>query len=175
MSRQHRILVLGGSCSGKTTLARQLSQKLQIKVFHLDDYYWFGEWQNIGKERLLEEVHEITVREEEWIIEGNYSIVRDNIWQDCTCIYLCYTAPLTLFFRILRRSFDRERKGVPLEVRRSTKLREPFFELLYHAMRYQLVKRKRDLDFCYTAEKQGKDVRIINCTRQNISTEIGRY
>ena len=45
-----RILVIGCPGSGKTRLARQLSEKLGLPVVHLDRLWWTGDWENVSRE-----------------------------------------------------------------------------------------------------------------------------
>ena len=65
-----RILVLGCAGSGKSTLSKKLSQKLDIEVIHLDAHYWKN-WQEANSEEFAAFVGEIVTRES-WIIDGNY-------------------------------------------------------------------------------------------------------
>jgi adenylate kinase family enzyme len=39
-----RILVIGSSGTGKSTLARQLASKLALPIIHLDKEYWLPGW-----------------------------------------------------------------------------------------------------------------------------------
>jgi adenylate kinase family enzyme len=70
-----RINIFGSPGSGKTKLAEQLGQKLNIKnVYHLDKYFWRPGWIKTDlQERLniLKELHQ----ERSWIIEGSFSNV----------------------------------------------------------------------------------------------------
>ena len=43
--KQQRIIIIGTSCSGKTTLAQQVSQQLAIKHVELDELHWLPGWQ----------------------------------------------------------------------------------------------------------------------------------
>ena len=38
------IVVLGLSCSGKSTFSNKLGKLLNLEVFHLDSYYWESPW-----------------------------------------------------------------------------------------------------------------------------------
>ncbi len=85
-----RILIVGSSCSGKTTLAKQLSRLLSIEHIELDALHWLPHW----TERDQVEFHSIvsdTVHQNQWIVDGNYrsklgSLVWDKadtiIWLD---------------------------------------------------------------------------------------------
>lgn len=67
-----KILIIGCSGSGKSTLALKLGKKLNIKIYHLDKVWWYGNWENIGKEEFKQKLYNI-INEESWIIDGNYS------------------------------------------------------------------------------------------------------
>lgn len=67
-----RILIIGCGGAGKSTLARQLGEKLNIPVVHLDKLFWHPGW----VESTQEEIDERIFREMEkpkWIMDGNYN------------------------------------------------------------------------------------------------------
>jgi len=70
-----RIHILGGSCAGKTTIARALSDRLGITYYALDDLHWDNSNGYLGTRRDPDErrrmLSEILDRES-WIIEGVY-------------------------------------------------------------------------------------------------------
>ena len=39
-----RVVIIGSSCTGKTTLARTLAATLDLKHFELDALYWHPHW-----------------------------------------------------------------------------------------------------------------------------------
>lgn len=65
-----RIIIIGGNGCGKTTVAKKLSQMLNLPLVHLDTLYWRDNWQNVSAEEfdelLLEELHK-----PQWILDGN--------------------------------------------------------------------------------------------------------
>jgi len=68
-----RIMVIGVSSGvGKSTFARQLGEKLSIPVYHLDQLFWKPGWVEAALEEFSEAQKSI-VKEEKWIMEGNYS------------------------------------------------------------------------------------------------------
>lgn len=68
-----RILVMGVSAgSGKSTFARQLGEKLNYPVTHLDSLYFEPGWKEVSQEVFVERQADVT-KEPTWIIEGNYS------------------------------------------------------------------------------------------------------
>jgi adenylate kinase family enzyme len=101
-----RVAVIGNSCSGKSTFAQKLAQRVGAQHIELDALYWRENWAPAPQEEFKSAVSEI-VQQERWILDGNYSAVRDIVWaQATTIIWLNYSFPL-VFSRALRRTFGR--------------------------------------------------------------------
>ncbi len=101
-----RIAVIGTSCSGKTTLARQLADHFHIPHTQLDELYWLPNWTEREAPDFLEKVDQVT-SQESWVIDGNYSVSRDLIWGRAdTVIWLNYEFAI-VFLRALRRTLHR--------------------------------------------------------------------
>jgi adenylate kinase family enzyme len=75
---QHRIIIIGTSCSGKSTLAKHLKKKLVIPHIEMDHLYWAPDWRPVPPEDFQQKVA-MSVKSESWIVDGNYSSVRDLI------------------------------------------------------------------------------------------------
>ena len=67
-----RIIVLGPSGTGKTTLARKLGEKLNIPYLHLDSVYWKKDWQNIDKQEFDLYMRRYLTDNRRFVIDGNY-------------------------------------------------------------------------------------------------------
>ncbi|MDR9780727.1 hypothetical protein [Rhizobium redzepovicii] len=69
-----RIVVLGPSNTGKSTLAVALSNKLGFQSVHLDQLHHLPntDWQT-RPEAEFAKLHDAAILEERWIMEGNYS------------------------------------------------------------------------------------------------------
>jgi adenylate kinase family enzyme len=106
-----RIVVVGSTGSGKTTLARLLSRALGVPHIELDALHWGPRWTPVADETFRERVRD-AVAPERWVSDGNYSVVRDLLWQRAdTLLWLDY--PLWLIYwrlapRTLRRGLRRE-------------------------------------------------------------------
>lgn len=74
-----RICIIGCSNSGKSTLADALSKKLNIPVHHLDQYAHVenSNWQR-QSDAILIKKHDDIIREDAWIIDGNYSVCMND-------------------------------------------------------------------------------------------------
>ena len=95
-----KILVIGTSGSGESTLARTLSRILDIPHIELDAIYWQKYWSvNPNFRSMLAP----KLSGSKWIICGNYSMVEDLTWSQAT-IVLWLDYPLYL---ILWRAFKR--------------------------------------------------------------------
>jgi len=66
-----KIVIIGSSGSGKTTVSRELGSILNIKVFHMDRLFWQGDWIKVTKDNRVDILQHL-VQEKQWIIEGNY-------------------------------------------------------------------------------------------------------
>jgi len=101
-----RIVVIGTSCSGKTTIAKMLADKLNIKHIELDELFWMPAWQVRDKEKFHNLVTD-AISGESWVVDGNHSRVRDLLWSRATTIiWLDYSFSL-IIYRALKRSISR--------------------------------------------------------------------
>lgn len=101
-----RIVVIGTTCAGKTTLARALGEKLHVPHIELDALYWGPGWTPAPVETFRSAVAD-ALSGETWITDGNYSRARDIIWGRAdTLIWLDYAFPLILW-RLLTRTTRR--------------------------------------------------------------------
>lgn len=101
-----RVIVVGTSCSGKTTLAKQLALALGAPHVELDGIHWMPGWQ----ERPVEEMRQMAgeaAAAERWVMDGNYGAVRDIVWgRATTVVWLNYPFRVVLW-RCLRRTIRR--------------------------------------------------------------------
>ena len=78
-SRPAAINVVGTSAVGKTTLARALAALLGVPHVELDALHWEPNWTEAPDEMLRERV--ARDRRRRWVVDGNYSKVRDLVWE----------------------------------------------------------------------------------------------
>jgi hypothetical protein len=101
-----RIAIVGSSCAGKSTLARELAARLEAPHVELDALHWLPNWTPRKTEDFRELVDQATACER-WIADGNYHQVRDLVWKRAThLVWLNYSLPV-VFSRALRRTTGR--------------------------------------------------------------------
>jgi adenylate kinase family enzyme len=101
-----RISVVGTTGSGKTTLARQIQQRLNIPHVELDYLHWEPNWTEVADDIFQQRVSQ-ALSGDSWVVDGNYTQVREIIWRKAdTIVWLDYTFVLTMS-RLLKRTFWR--------------------------------------------------------------------
>lgn len=101
-----RVLVVGTSCSGKTTLAAALAEILGSSHVELDRLFWLPGWRQRGDAEFRALLRH-ALRPSCWVVDGNYSSVRDIVLGAATAvIWLDYSFP-RVFGRALRRTVRR--------------------------------------------------------------------
>lgn len=101
-----RVSVVGTSCSGKTTFAKNLANILEIKHVQLDAINFLPDWIERPKEEFLDLV-EKEAAADVWVFDGNYTRTREIVWQRATAIvWLNYSFSRT-FYRSMRRTIHR--------------------------------------------------------------------
>lgn len=108
-----RISVVGATGSGKTTVAREISNRLQLPYIELDALYWTENWMGVSDQVFQERV-ETAIKAERWVIDGNYSRIRHLVWARAdTVVYLDYSFGRT-FWQLLTRTIRRSIQQVEL-------------------------------------------------------------
>ena len=108
-----RIVIIGASNGGKSTLAAAFGAKLGLPVTHLDQLHHQPntDWQPRPREE-FHRLHDEAMVQDVWIIEGNYSSrMPQRLARASSAIWLD-TAPIPSALRYVRRTlFDKVRFG----------------------------------------------------------------
>ena len=106
-----RICVVGTTGSGKSTLARELARRINIPCIELDALHWEPNWKEAPRELTHQRVEALTSGPE-WVVDGNYSYLRDVVWPRLQAVvWLDYSLPVILWrlwYRTWKRSLTRE-------------------------------------------------------------------
>lgn len=98
-----RTVIVGSSCSGKSTLARTLSRILDQVHIELDELYWDKNWKPRSSEDFRERVSG-ALPSDRWIVDGNYRVVRDMIWPHATVLIWLNLPLSTVLARGIKRA-----------------------------------------------------------------------
>ena len=101
-----RVVVIGVTSSGKSTLAETLAWRFQMEFIELDALHWEPNWQEAPMDVFRVRV-EKAIQAERWSVAGNYHMVRDLIWPKAEAIIWLDYPFLTVFWRLTRRTFKR--------------------------------------------------------------------
>jgi adenylate kinase family enzyme len=104
-----RIVVVGTSGAGKTTMAQALAATLAIPHVELDALHWDPGWKALSIADPDEFVRRVTsaTAGDGWVVDGNYATVREITWSRAThLVWLDYDRPV-IMWRVIRRTFIR--------------------------------------------------------------------
>ena len=154
-SKLKRIVIYGGSGSGKSSFAMELGNLLYKKVIHLDDLYHKPGWKEIDPNEFQDIITEI-IAKDSWIIDGNYSIVRHKILDRATFVIILKPPTYINIWRLFWRTVGRNTRfkpypvsRLPLEIEKSKTGEDMFteiFELSFYTIRFNRKKWKIQYD-----------------------------
>src|SRR5215471_21440630 len=104
-----RIVIVGTSGAGKTTLARKVAALLALPHIELDGINCQSEWRDLTRHDPEEFVRRVSeaIEAEAWVVDGNYGPVRERVWQCAThLVWLDYERPV-IMARVISRSLIR--------------------------------------------------------------------
>jgi len=97
LAERERILVVGRTGSGKTTLARELAAALHVPHVELDSLYFGPEFSTVPLS-LLRERTSAAIAGDRWVTDGNKRAVRDLLWPRAdTIVWLDYPVSVSLW------------------------------------------------------------------------------
>jgi len=101
-----RVNVVGTSSSGKSTLARALAERLGVPCIELDALHWEPNWTEAADDVMRERVRS-AIGGEAWVVDGNYSAVRDLVWARADTVVWLDLPLLTILARYAARTVRR--------------------------------------------------------------------
>lgn len=137
-----RICIIGGSGTGKTTLANNLGKELNLPVFHIDGINYMKNWEEQDK-KLRDEIILEKIKEPKWVIDGTYrSTLEQRLEKADYVIYLDYStfAQLRGVLKRFIKCHGNEKEEIPGCKEKIDK------EFLWFVMTWRKKKRKEILE-----------------------------
>jgi adenylate kinase family enzyme len=100
------VAVVGCSGSGKTTLARSLARTLGVPHVELDAIFHQPGWTPLDDDTFRDRVGQAT-EAPGWVVDGNYSTVRDMVWQRADTVVWFDLPYAVVMARTIRRTVRR--------------------------------------------------------------------
>lgn len=140
-----RTVVIGTSCAGKTTLARQIAQLLGQPHIELDELFWGPQWQAANPAEFRDRILAATAPDA-WVLDGNYRLAQELAWPRATAlVWLDYPFPLVMW-RALRRTIRRVWTGEKLFAGNQETFRDQFLSresILWWVVTTHVPRRRR--------------------------------
>ena len=108
ISYPQRISVVGSTGSGKTYLARNISERLDLPYYELDQIRQKFVHKSLDRAGFSGAVAEL-VANDHWVIDGHYRDVRHLVWERSDLVVYLNYSPALIFTRLLVR-FIRKRR-----------------------------------------------------------------
>ena len=124
-----RLAIIGPGGAGKSRLARELGQRLDLPVIHLDDLFWQPGWVEPDRDE-WEALNRELVQGERWILDGNYGGTMEIRLAAADTIVFLDPPPMLCIWRVVRR----RRHDEPASGRR-------FLEFVAYIWRYRRTRR----------------------------------
>ena len=107
-----RLVVIGTSGAGKTTVAKRIASILDVPHIELDSYRYGPNWTKTPDDVVRDRLSE-ALRAEAWVADGNYyRMARDVVWPRATTVvwldYSIHVVMWRLFGRTMRRRILQE-------------------------------------------------------------------
>ena len=101
-----KIHIIGCSGTGKTYLAKKLSNKYNIPHYNLDNIYWDNSSEKYGVKTEIEKRNKLLqniLEKDDWIIEGIYYKWLEQSFKNADIIYILDLPKYIYKFRIIKR------------------------------------------------------------------------
>jgi adenylate kinase family enzyme len=101
-----RVSVVGNSGSGKSAVGARVAARLGVPYVELDALFHQPDWGELPADEFRQEVARV-IEGEGWVVDGNYSTVRDLVWQRADTVVWLDLPRRVVMRRVVCRSLDR--------------------------------------------------------------------
>lgn len=107
-----RVILIGSPGAGKSTLARQLAERLKLTLHHLDALYWKPGWVETPRPEWIE-IQQHLAAQEQWLIDGNYGGTMEIRLGRADAVIFLDLPPWVCLWGALRRRFQYRNRTRP--------------------------------------------------------------
>jgi adenylate kinase family enzyme len=100
----NKIMIIGPPGAGKSTLAHELGEILQIEVIHLDRLFWQNGWKEKPEKKWIQYQFQL-VQKDAWIMDGSYHGTLDIRLIEADTIIFLDMPRLLCLWRVVKRHF----------------------------------------------------------------------
>ncbi len=111
--KSKKILVIGESGRGKTTLAKALSEKLNIPLYSTDDFLWKKKFtERHDRQESIKKI-DLVYQTDEWIVEGSSShLYKSALDKADVIIHLKWSNIFSQWFTLIKRKTTRDYESI---------------------------------------------------------------
>lgn len=165
-----KVIVIGSPGAGKSTFARNLSDKTGIPLFHLDMIWHKPDRTNISREAFDVHLKEI-IQKDKWIIDGNYQRTLEIRLKVCDTVFFM-DFPLEICLSGAKSRIGKKREDLPWI---ETELDEDFRQSILDFPKtqlpeiYEVLKKYRESkDIIIFKSRKEADGYLSSCHLQNL-------
>ena len=163
-----RVVVIGSSCSGKSTFSQKLANKMALEYIELYQLHWLPNWQERADDEFRGLVKQATASDT-WVLDGNYSVVRDIVWPRATRIIWLNHSFRVVLYRSFTRSIVRAVTKIKLFAGNVETFKQTFFSrdsIILWVLQTYHQKRKRYNKLLPQLKFQGIEIIELNNQKQ---------
>lgn len=97
-----RVLIIGSNGAGKSTFSAELAHRTGLPLFHIDRFYWCGNWQVTPRQAFEAQIQDV-VKRPRWIIDGNNIRSLEQRLERADQVFWMEFSPALCMVRILKR------------------------------------------------------------------------
>ncbi|QQQ86411.1 DNA topology modulation protein FlaR [Peptacetobacter hiranonis] len=154
-----KVMVIGFSGSGKSTISKMISDILNIPVLYLDTVHWLPNWIENDKETEYKIISDFLNDNDSWVIDGNYSHMsyKERLEKSDLIVFMSFNR-FNCLFRAFKRLF--ENRGKTRESMTDNCVEKVDFEFIKWIL-FDSRKKSQTDNYKYALEKYSDKVVII--------------